>query len=169
VIIIFGDQKRFAFLLKTMLLPTFCMNYLAWGALRKRTFLYQTFYKHNIVPCVLVWARVARWFLFKPKIPILVHFGRPLEWKLLVYFMPNWNITAIWYILWSFGDFVGIWNIFPRFGTLWQEKSGNPGLSFYNGKRRKRVERVVSATRAPILRNAIFPILQICVNFLTSL
>jgi hypothetical protein len=36
-------------------------------------------------------------------------------------------ITAICYILWSFGNFVVIWYIFPRFGTLCQEKSGSPG------------------------------------------
>jgi hypothetical protein len=36
---------------------------------------------------------VARWFICKSKIPNLVYHGRPLEWKILVYF------TAIWYIL----------------------------------------------------------------------
>jgi hypothetical protein len=30
-------------------------------------------------------------------------------------------------ILWSFGIFCGHLYIFPRFGTLSQEKSGNPG------------------------------------------
>jgi hypothetical protein len=34
---------------------------------------------------------------------------------------------AIWYILWPFGIFCGIWYIFPRFGMFRQEKSGNPG------------------------------------------
>jgi hypothetical protein len=34
--------------------------------------------------------------------------------------------TAIWYILWPFGNVVAIWYIFPRFGILCQEKSGNP-------------------------------------------
>jgi hypothetical protein len=34
---------------------------------------------------------------------------------------------AIWYPLWPFGTLVVIWYIFPRFGTLHQEKSGNPG------------------------------------------
>jgi hypothetical protein len=38
----------------------------------------------------------------------------------VVYFM------AIWYILWPFGNAVVIWYIFPRFGMLCQEKSGNP-------------------------------------------
>jgi hypothetical protein len=33
---------------------------------------------------------------------------------------------AICYIFWSFGNFVVIWYIFTRFGTLCQEKSGNP-------------------------------------------
>jgi hypothetical protein len=44
------------------------------------------------------WHRVARWFNFKPKIPIWVHiFWRALEWKILVHFM------AILSILWPFG------------------------------------------------------------------
>jgi hypothetical protein len=37
-------------------------------------------------------------------------------------------VTAIWYMLWPFGNFVAIWYIFPRFGQLCQEKSGNTGL-----------------------------------------
>jgi hypothetical protein len=53
-------------------------------------------------------ARVARWHIKKPKIPILGKFLRVLLWKMLVYFMV-------------------IWYIFPRFGMLYQEKSGNPG------------------------------------------
>jgi hypothetical protein len=35
-------------------------------------------------------------------------------------------ITAIWYILWPFGNLVAIWDSFPRFGILCQEQSGNP-------------------------------------------
>jgi hypothetical protein len=43
-------------------------------------------------------------------------------------------ITAIWYILlpfglpilWPFGNLEAIWYVFPRFGILCQEKSGNP-------------------------------------------
>jgi hypothetical protein len=34
-------------------------------------------------------------------------------------------ITAIWYILWTFGNLVVI---LPGFGILYQEQSGNPGL-----------------------------------------
>jgi hypothetical protein len=34
--------------------------------------------------------------------------------------------TVIWYNLYPFGNVVVIWYIFPRFGKLCQEKSGNP-------------------------------------------
>jgi hypothetical protein len=34
--------------------------------------------------------------------------------------------TTIGYILWEIGYFLVIWYIFPRFGILWHEKSGNP-------------------------------------------
>jgi hypothetical protein len=37
------------------------------------------------------------------------------------------NFTAIWYISWPFGIFPPPFRyIFPRFGILHQEKSGNP-------------------------------------------
>jgi hypothetical protein len=36
--------------------------------------------------------------------------------------------TAIEHILWPFGIFCGHLVFFPRFGILYQEKSGNPGL-----------------------------------------
>jgi hypothetical protein len=47
-------------------------------------------------------------------------FWRALEWKMFVYFMANWNILK------QFGIFLPIWYISPRFGLLYQEKSGNP-------------------------------------------
>jgi hypothetical protein len=34
--------------------------------------------------------------------------------------------TVIWDISWPFDNGVVIWYIFPRFGILCQEKSGNP-------------------------------------------
>jgi hypothetical protein len=37
-------------------------------------------------------AKVARWFVFQPKIPIWEKKFRALEWKMLVYFMAIWNI-----------------------------------------------------------------------------
>jgi hypothetical protein len=69
---------------------------------------------------------VARWYIFKPKIPIGVNFG------------GSCNIIC-WYILWSilrpFGIFynhlvyfVVIWYIFPHFCMSYKEKSGNPVL-----------------------------------------
>jgi hypothetical protein len=74
--------------------------------------------------------RVARWVCFQTKNTNLGKFWRAMQWKMLVYFM------AIWYILWPFGIFcvhfvyfMVIWYIFPRFGTLYQEKSGNPAWS----------------------------------------
>jgi hypothetical protein len=41
-------------------------------------------------------------------------------------------IMSIWYISWSFGNFMVIWYAFQRFGKLCQEKSGNhvPHTSF---------------------------------------
>jgi hypothetical protein len=35
-------------------------------------------------------------------------------------------LTVIWHILWPFGNIMVIWYIFPRFGILCQQKSGNP-------------------------------------------
>jgi hypothetical protein len=40
-------------------------------------------------------------------------------------------ITAIWYTLWPFGTLLVIWFIFPRFGILYQEKSGNPARTCF--------------------------------------
>jgi hypothetical protein len=75
-------------------------------------------------------SRVARWQIFKQKIPIWVHFGGPCNgrcWHIictlgLFYF-------AIWYILWPFGIFYGYLVYFSHFGRLFQEKSGNPGCA----------------------------------------
>jgi hypothetical protein len=71
----------------------------------------------------------ARWFVFKPKHPNLGKVWRALELKMLIHFM------VICIILKPFGIFYGhyvcnvvvFWYIFPRFGVLCQEKSGNPG------------------------------------------
>jgi hypothetical protein len=63
--------------------------------------------------------------IFIPKIPIWEYFGGPWSGK--------GCFTAILFILRSFCIFCGhteyfmvIWYIFPRFGMLHQEKSGNP-------------------------------------------
>jgi hypothetical protein len=62
---------------------------------------------------------------FQTKSPILGKFSGALEWKMLEYFMVTWSVLrAIWFILLTYG----IFDIFPHFGILCQEKSGNPGL-----------------------------------------
>jgi hypothetical protein len=65
--------------------------------------------------------RVARWYVFKPKILIWVHFGGP------------WNEKS-WYTIWPFGNLAAIWYIFQCFGILNIEKSRNPGGRFENSK-----------------------------------
>jgi hypothetical protein len=61
---------------------------------------------------------------FQTKNPNLGKFWRVLQWKILVYLMVDHlcYFTEIGNILWPFGIF------FPRFGMLYQEKSGNPAL-----------------------------------------
>jgi hypothetical protein len=73
-----------------------------------------------------VQCRVARWYIFKPKIPILAGFGME---KVGIFYDHLEYIRAIWYILWSFGKLEAIWYLFPRFGILRQEKSGSPGAA----------------------------------------
>jgi hypothetical protein len=73
-------------------------------------------------------SRVARWFVFKPNIPILGKLWRVLQLKILVNFRTIWFILLLLKI--SYGHlvyFVIIWYIFPCFGILYKEKSGNPG------------------------------------------
>jgi hypothetical protein len=49
---------------------------------------------------------------------------RTLEWKRFYGHLEY--ISDTWYTLWSFGNFGVMKYIFPRFGILCQEKSGNP-------------------------------------------
>jgi hypothetical protein len=98
-------------------------------------------------------SRVARWFVFKPKIPIWVNwvnagiFYGHLEYLTVIWYIlwlfgyveVIWYIlwifgyvVEIWYILWIFGYVVVIWYIFPRFGILCQEKSGNTDLKTFH-------------------------------------
>jgi hypothetical protein len=46
------------------------------------------------------------------------------------------NVAVIWYILWPFGAFSGHLVNFPLFGTLHQEKSGNPVCLSFKGSHR---------------------------------
>jgi hypothetical protein len=71
--------------------------------------------------------RVARWFVFKPKIPIWLNFGGSCYGKILVYFMNIWSILRSLEIFYGhLVYFVVIWYIFRHFGILDPEKSGNP-------------------------------------------
>jgi hypothetical protein len=86
-------------------------------------------------------ARVARWYIFKPKILIWVNFDDVGMETVGVFKGHSEFVTAILYILWPFGNLVPIWYIFPRFGILCQEKSGNrgPGSHLHTGGLAKRV------------------------------
>jgi hypothetical protein len=81
----------------------------------------------NFVYLQLLRARVARWHISKPKIPIWVNFG-------------GYSNRRCWYSISPFGLFYGylvyfvairyifivIWYIFSCFGMLYRVKSGNP-------------------------------------------
>jgi hypothetical protein len=68
-------------------------------------------------------SRVARWFIFKPKIPIRVHFGGPLNGKCFIFYVHLEYFMAIWYNLWQSGIVCGH---FPILACLDRGKSGNP-------------------------------------------
>jgi hypothetical protein len=52
--------------------------------------------------------------------------GKGKCWYLYFMLISNIVRTVIWYILWPFSNFAVFWYMFPRFGILCQEKSGNP-------------------------------------------
>jgi hypothetical protein len=69
---------------------------------------------------------------FQTKNPNLGKFWGVLEWKMLVYFMESWPRYIVYgQLVYAFyahlAYFMVIWYIFPQFGILYQEKSGNPG------------------------------------------
>jgi hypothetical protein len=60
--------------------------------------------------------RVARWFVFKPKLPIWTIFGGSCNercwnilWPLGLLYGSLVYFVAIWYILWLFGIFSPVW------------------------------------------------------------
>jgi hypothetical protein len=66
---------------------------------------------------------------FQTKNPNLGKFWGVLQWKILVYIMTIWSILLLLGIFYGhLVYFLIIWYIFPRFGILDREKSGNPGL-----------------------------------------
>jgi hypothetical protein len=71
---------------------------------------------------------VARWFIFKPKIPIWVNFWRDLVWKKIKFFIDICTILLTFGIFYDpLVLFVFIWYIFSGLGIMDQEKSGKPG------------------------------------------
>jgi hypothetical protein len=63
---------------------------------------------------------------FQTKNPNLAKFWRVLQWKMLVNYMAIWSIVRLLGIFCGhLVYFMVIWYIFPRFGMLYQEKSGN--------------------------------------------
>jgi hypothetical protein len=64
---------------------------------------------------------------FQTQNPNLGKFWRVLQWKILVNFMTIWSILRPLEIFYCHLVYcVVIWYIFPRFGILYEEKSGNP-------------------------------------------
>jgi preprotein translocase subunit SecY len=60
-------------------------------------------------------------------------FWRVLQWKMLVYFMDIWSILRPLHKFYGhLLYFVAMWSFFPRFGILYQEKSGNPGQNRFD-------------------------------------
>jgi hypothetical protein len=69
---------------------------------------------------------------FQTKNPNLGKFWRILQGKILAYFMTIGSILRPLEVIYGHSVyFVDIWFIFPRFGILYQEKSGNPAQATY--------------------------------------
>jgi hypothetical protein len=64
---------------------------------------------------------------FQTKDATLGKFLRVLHSQILVYFMTIWSILRPLEIIYGRLGFFGHLVISPRFGILYQEKSGNPG------------------------------------------
>jgi hypothetical protein len=70
---------------------------------------------------------------FQNKNPNLGKFWSVLQWKRLVNFMAIWSILLPLCLCYGhFVYFVVILAYFSRFGMLYQEKSGNPGDSWFD-------------------------------------
>jgi hypothetical protein len=66
---------------------------------------------------------------FQTKNTYLGKFWRVLQWKMMVYFMDTRSILRSFVIFYGhLVKFVVIRYISPRFGILYQEKSGNPDM-----------------------------------------
>jgi hypothetical protein len=74
-------------------------------------------------------SRAARWFLFRPEIPIWVYFGGTWNGKCCYVYILVFSNSLLTLVIFCghFVIFIVIWYIFPRFGILCPEKSGTPG------------------------------------------
>jgi hypothetical protein len=96
--------------------------------------------------------RVARWYICKPKIPIWIKFWGTWNGKCCYIFAYLEYVMDIWFIVWSFGNFLVIWYIFISFWyivswKIWQPwrhaAMGQPFGTFWNlatGERRKTLD-----------------------------
>jgi hypothetical protein len=73
-----------------------------------------------------LWCRVARWFVFEPKIPIWVNFGGSCYGKSWYVLLPFGLFTAIGNILWPFGIFCCNLVYFSSFGYFGLRKIWQP-------------------------------------------
>jgi hypothetical protein len=70
------------------------------------------------------------------KIANLGIFWRALDWKMLIYLIAIWNILRTFEIFCDhLVHFVLIWHIFSGFGTMNQEKYGNPCFGHVSSSR----------------------------------
>jgi hypothetical protein len=95
-----------------------------------------------------VQSRAARWFSFKPKIPIWVKSWRALDRKMLSYFMTIKNVLLPFGI--TFGRLVlsvVIWYIFSRFGMFGPRKIWQPWSRKRERERELRERQVAKKTK----------------------
>jgi hypothetical protein len=90
-----------------------------------------------------VHTRVARCYIFRPKTAIWVKFGGSCNvkcWYILYIFDLFYAHLMLFYVHLVY--FVVIWYMFPRFGILYQEKSGTPGSHCRSGENEVRLQKV---------------------------
>jgi hypothetical protein len=63
--------------------------------------------------------RVARWYIFKPKIPNLGKFWRALEWKCLVYSMAIWKKNYGHLVYFTYGHLEKNYGHLVYFRVIW--------------------------------------------------